>query len=69
MEEFNVKILDNGQLSWDKKSSSNYIVDIPFGEWIMKTIRGILVEMDHDEQLSIPLLSLYEKIVIDYSVL
>ena len=69
LEEFNVEILPSGELKWDNSKSKSYVVDIPMGEWIMKTIRGILVEMNHEEELSLGLLPLYEKIVIDYSVL
>lgn len=68
VDEYAVRV-DENSMKWDLSKAAGYVVDVPMGEWITNKIRSILVEMDHNEELTEGLSTLYEKIVIDYSVL
>jgi hypothetical protein len=64
--ELEVKLLDNGQIQFENEKALGMIADIPMGEWITNTIRGILRDKSDKAELKIAEASLYEKFILDY---
>lgn len=59
-------VQEEGNISWNPEKAMTLIVDIPMGEWLTNTIRGILRQMDRELQIKPQQMSLFEKFVLDY---
>ena len=57
------------RVNWNPEKAQQHIVDVPMGEWMIETIRGILRSKNDEHKLEDKLLSLYEKFVLDYEQL
>ena len=65
-EELEVKLLPNGQISFEQEKALGMIADIPIGEWMTNTIRTILRLKSDDGEMKLAEASLYEKFILDY---
>jgi len=65
MEELEV-VFEEGMVQWNQEKALSMDKDIPFGEWMVTTIRYILVVRDKDEKITEREMSLFEKFVMDY---
>lgn len=66
-QEFEMKEID-GKLTYNNKAQNHY-VDVPIGTWMHEEIRGELLRLDREEQLTQELLGLFERFVVDYTTL
>jgi hypothetical protein len=55
-----------GMIQWNVEKALGLIVDIPMGEWMSNTFRGILRERDREGKLTTAEISLFEKFILDY---
>jgi hypothetical protein len=65
MEELEV-VFEQGQVQWNPEIALSMDRDIPFGEWMVETMRGILVERDKAAKITEREMSLFDKFVMDY---
>ena len=65
MEELEV-VFESGMVQWNQEKALSMDKDIPFGEWMVNTIRGILVTRDKAAEITERDMSLFEKFVMDY---
>ncbi len=65
MEELEV-VFEEGMVQWNQEKALSMDKDIPFGEWMVTTIRYILVERDKAAEVTEREMSLFEKFVMDY---
>ena len=61
-----VEPVEGGRIQWNQEKALGLIVDIPMGEWITETIRGVLRDLDRDYKLVPEIMSIYEKFILDY---
>ena len=64
--EIEVKPVEGGRIQWDQEKALGMIVDIPMGEWITEVIRGELRQLNEDYGMTVEVMSLYEKFILDY---
>jgi hypothetical protein len=55
-----------GQIQWNTEKALSMNSDVPMGEWMLTTLRGILVELDKAASLAPDQATLFEKFVLDY---
>ena len=65
MEELEV-VFEQGQVQWNAEKALSMDRDIPFGEWLVETVRGIMVARDKASEVTEREMSLFEKFVMDY---
>ncbi len=65
MEELEV-VFESGMVQWNQEKALSMDKDIPFGEWMVETIRVILVTRDKAAEITEREMSLFEKFVMDY---
>ena len=65
MEELEV-VFESGMVQWNQEKALSMDKDIPFGEWMVETMRGILVARDKAKEITEREMSLFEKFVMDY---
>lgn len=65
MEDLEV-VFESGQVQWNPEKALSMDKDIPFGEWMVETVRGIMVERDKAGIVTENEMSLFEKFVMDY---
>ena len=66
--ELELKQLED-RVVWNPEKAQQHIVDVPIGEWMIETLRGILREMSDNHKLPEKYMTLYEKFVLDYEQL
>lgn len=66
--ELELKQLED-RVTWNPDKAQQHVADIPIGEWMIETIRGILREMNDNHKLKEKYMTLYEKFVQDYEQL
>lgn len=59
-------VSDGERISWNPEKALGMIVDLPFGEWMTETIRGVLRELHEEYKLRPEIMTLYEKFIKDY---
>ncbi len=59
-------VFKDGMVEWNPEKALSMDKDIPFGEWMVETIRGILVARDKEGKITEREMSLFEKFVRDY---
>ena len=58
--------IEDGRMFWNQEKALGLIVDIPMGEWMTNTVRQVLRELDHESELDVTEISLFEKFIMDY---
>ncbi len=58
--------VQDGKISWNQDKALAMNKDIPIGEWMTETFRGILREKDRNDDISLAEISLFEKLILDY---
>lgn len=64
--EIEVQPTGDGRIQWNQEKALGLIVDIAMGEWITEMVRGVLRDLDDKYKLSVEIMSLYEKFILDY---
>ena len=59
-------VYEGGTIQWNQEKALSMDKDIPMGEWMVETIRGILVKRDEAAEITEQEISLFEKFVMDY---
>ena len=59
-------VYEAGSIQWNQEKALSMDKDIPLGEWMVETIRGILVTRDKEAKVTEREMSLFEKFVMDY---
>ena len=65
MEELEV-VYESGMVQWNQEKALSMDKDIPFGEWMVNTIRGILMKRDKASEITEREMARCEKFVMDY---
>ncbi len=59
-------VFEEGMAQWNPEKALSMDKDIPLGEWMVETIREILVVRSKAAEITEPEMSLFEKFVMDY---
>ena len=59
-------VYEGGTIQWNQEKALSMDKDIPMGEWMVETIRGIMVTRDKEGKITEQEITLHEKFVMDY---